>query len=738
MSESLSSSKATLSSIKSPDKNNTPLDVPIYKVKHMVNGSTNTIFVFNGKNTQENEEELFKKIFTDQENEEIKSERITIKFSPEVIHFDDSIGTIKIKILNEIKKEISIDEIYLFCQKMETLNAISVYQSLTQNGKLQLTKVRLDQFISNIVSDEDGKPFQKPDDKEIYTFDDIFEMKFDNKKYIINKVLGQKFFIVENEYPFVYDPFNVQEYDKFFEKSARKSLTTLNSHLLLNNGDIINNSIYLCLAEDVLSYLNKKDISEETTIKIYYPFLYEKNINNLDDIEKNKGKLLESNKKILNEKILESFKTVDMFYDIYKLRKSELNYANKGIKFIKAVLRPDFNVRIPLEIIFKIIHATQDNPLIKYNPSSRQENVYRLFTDKIATDGRKIPYLKKATIFRLMKNIGRGKSVAIYIESSSNGNIQSLICEFDEEGYITISSEFNTFISVTEIDNIFKDFINPIITEIKNFLEQSGYKLNLFNSLNDENVEIKQLTYETQIQITKPLDIKSYRGCVSSIFINETNVLKSNTIKLRFKRVANYSKFTSQEAFILEKSEQGLRGDQIIAELLENFPDELDRKQAIEMVTKIANELEIERGVRKSDIKIKNNPGFKTTITLNQESGIITVTTENINNISYLYTLPIYIDSIVRLTQDKTSTNYPLKEINKLCSSGEKEDVVIDDIVSSAEESASNSEVPSISPDEEEVEYSKFKSADIDRPKGAMSLFFDEDEDEDEEEEFEG
>ena len=298
----------------------------------MVNGSVNTIFVFNGKNTEENEEELFKKIFTNEENEEIKSERITIKFSPEVIHFDDSIGTIKIKILNEIKKEISIDEIYLFCQKIETLNAISVYQSLTQNGKLQLTKVRLDQFISNIVSDEDGKPFQKPDEKEIYTFDDIFEMKFDNKKYIINKVLGQKFFIVENEYPFVCDPFDVHEYDKFFEKSARKSLTTLNSHLLLNNGDIINNSIYLCLAEDVLSYLNKKDISEETTIKIYYPFLYEKNINNLDDIENNKSKLLESNKRVLNEKTLESFKTVDMFYDIYNLRKSELNYANKGIK----------------------------------------------------------------------------------------------------------------------------------------------------------------------------------------------------------------------------------------------------------------------------------------------------------------------------------------------------------------------------------------------------------------------
>ena len=92
-----------------------------------------------------------------------------------------------------------------------------------------------------------------------------------------------------------------------------------------------------------------------------------------------------------------------MFYDVYNLRKTELNYLNKGIKFIKAVIRPQFDIKIPLEIIFKVVHATQENPLIKYNPSSRQENVYRLFTDKIATDGRKIPYLKKAIIFKLMK-----------------------------------------------------------------------------------------------------------------------------------------------------------------------------------------------------------------------------------------------------------------------------------------------------------------------------------------------
>ena len=78
---------------------------------------------------------------------------------------------------------------------------------------------------------------------------------------------------------------------------------------------------------------------------------------------------------------------------------------NKGIKYIKAVIKPDFVVKIPLEIIFKIIHATEMNPLIKYNPSVRQENIYRLYTaDKISADGRKIPYLKKSNIFKIMKN----------------------------------------------------------------------------------------------------------------------------------------------------------------------------------------------------------------------------------------------------------------------------------------------------------------------------------------------
>jgi Ca2+-binding EF-hand superfamily protein len=714
-----------------------PLDYnPIYKINYLINGSINTIIVFYGQPIiVGDEEKILRTIFTEKEINNIHTKKIQVKFTEQKIHYDDSISTIKIKIVIELKKHlrnsVSLDEVYLFCQKTETLNAISLYQSLTQNKKLELTRVRLKQFISNIVSYENGKRFNIALDKESYTFDDILELKLEGKKCIVNKVLGQKFFIVENEYPFVCNPYDVTEYDRFFERNSRKSLTTLNSHLLLNSGDIFNKNIYLCLAGDVLEFASQNSISEETTFKIYYPFLFNKDILTLDDLKSEGQTLLENDKKVINEKTEDLFKTIDMFYDVYNLKTTDLKYLSRGIKYIKAIIKPEFDINIPLEIIFKIIHATENSPLIKYNPSTRQENIYRLYTDKISTDGRKIPYLKKATIFKLMKTIAKSKSVSVYIEIKQDTTTQTIVCEFDENGYITISCDFDTIVSENEIDALFRDSINPIISEIKNLLQQSGYNLKLFNSLYDDNIEIKQLNYVSQIKISKPVELDAYKGCISSVFNNESSEFKSG-IHLRFKRVSNFSKVSSQEAFILEKSGEGYRGSEIIDALLANYPDDLTRAQAEDLVRKVANEIQVERGVRKTDIKIKNNPGFKTTITLEQKIGVITITVENINDVNYLQTIPVYLDTIIRLTQNKTTTNYPAKEIDRLCSSGEKAEVIIEDIISSTEKSIDDGEeVASLEPEEDAVDYTKYTSMLAEKPKGALSLFFDEDEFED-------
>ena len=210
------------------------------------------------------------------------------------------------------------------------------------------------------------------------------------------------------------------------------------------------------------------------------------------------------------------------------------------IKFFKATIKPVYKIKIPLEILFKILHATQENPLIKYNPSSRQENIYRIYTDKVATDGRKIPYLKKSSIFKLMKNIGKTKSVSVYLNINNNSNINQFICEFDENGFTTIICELEKIMNETEINELLKQHINPVIQEISNFLEQSGYKISLFESIKSDSVEIKNLTYESNIKIKHTINLDNYTNTklANKLYISN-NGLYNETIQIRYNNAYN-------------------------------------------------------------------------------------------------------------------------------------------------------------------------------------------------------
>ena len=175
---------------------------------------------------------------------------------------------------------------------------------------------------------------------------------------------------------------------------------------------------------------------------------------------------------------------------------------------------------------------------------------------------------------------------------------------------------------------------------------------------------------------------------------------KFNDMQLRFKRVSNFNKRTSQEAFILQKRDDGLRGDEIIEQLVQVY--KIPRSEAVELLAKMASELEVQRNVKRNEIEIKINPGFKTTITLNKITSDVTILMESINDINYLRTIPIYLDTLIRLSQGNLadSTKYPEKSIKRICSTGEKEDVVLDDFVSASELSFENQEVPYIKDDE--------------------------------------
>ena len=705
--------------------------IQIFKVHYLTQkDKTHTIFVFIGENLEGTDynnlfktnphDEVFNNIFNENELKEIRDKQIAVYFADTLLHLDDTIGMIKIKLAPFLTSSIietdyncSIDEMYLFCLKEETINPILAYQILTQNDTLTLTKTRLNQLLMNIRDEETLLPkMHELEEKAEYNFDDILSLSLDNddKPLLVAKSIGQKFFMVTNEYPFVVDPFYVEEYDPLLERS-RKELTTLNSHLLLNSGKIHNNTLYLCLAKDVFEFSEKKGITTEYTSKIYYPFLYKEQIEGIEDLEGKQQQLYEeTNNLVRKSSTISNISNVNMFYEIYKYRQSTELFSNNGkktgIKYMKVTIYPEYNVTLPVDAIFKLLHSTKDAPLIKYNPHTRQENIYRLYADKVTRDGRKIPYLPKGTIFKLTKLIARKRSVAVFTNVSYNGINYPLVCEFIDNGNLNVytATELENVITIDEtsqnpfktIDTIFNMAISPLLDELSPFFKESGYNLTKFNSILDDNVEVIDMMFQSSFNIKSKIYIEKLRSCVTSIFNIESADFKKGIV-MRYKRVANFNKLNSQEAFIIEKQKQDLTFQEIVDEVVANF-DDVSKERAEEMVLKVIGELTVERGVKRKGIQIKVNPGFKTTMTVNTITDELTINIEGINDIAYLRILPIYLDTLVRLTQDINSTDYPLSKIKQLCSgTSDIEETYVPDVIAQSEKPFMENEVPMVS-----------------------------------------
>ena len=317
---------------------------PIFKINKLTNKNViDEIYVFYGDNlvTEETDKlfrneprnDIFKNIFDNMELETIIKNKTNVKFIKQSIHIDDSIGVIKLKLAVALSMTSSISEMYLFCLKNERLNPITVYQKLTQNDRLVLTKVRLEQMLLNIYNEDDMTPINfHLENKDKYTFDDILQLNLHERKYNVAKIMGQKM-IFTDEYPFIADPFYVTEYDILLERS-RNEMSSLNNNLLLETGTIVKNTIYLCLAEDVLKNAEDKDGNNDEvsdyTSKIYFPFLYNNNIFSVKQLQTEQHSLINKTKKQLSENTVRGFENIDLFYDIFTNRQKSKYFYEKN------------------------------------------------------------------------------------------------------------------------------------------------------------------------------------------------------------------------------------------------------------------------------------------------------------------------------------------------------------------------------------------------------------------------
>ena len=256
-------------------------------------------------------------------------------------------------------------------------------------------------------------------------------------------------------------------------------------------------------------------------------------------------------------------------------------------------------------------------------------------------------------------------------------------------------------------------------------MKQSGYVMTLFNSLYDTDIEVNNINYKFNIEMTKRINFASYMGCVSSVF----NIISSkleNNIVMKFKKVSNFNKMSSHEELITKLINQSFTNKDIIGSLKSNF-DYTDEK-ALDIFNKFVEEKAIERDLHENrKLKVKEQPGFDIIVKHDKFTSNIIIDVTGINNILYLKTLPIYIDSLLKINNETVSDEYK-EDVNGLCKRS---------VSKTIESSKKNDIIAAVEKPKQAAifESSKMMGSEMDNIDDLFDAFYDDDDDDDQEEE---
>ena len=436
--------------------------------------------------------------------------------------------------------------------------------------------------------------------------------------------------------------------------------------LLLNYGHSRqHNQLYVCFAENVLEYITRENTSSPTNaehiIQTYFPLLREYNIFSLDGLMSQKPALIKRTASHIQDNE-PSVRGVQMFYDVFNSTQRNIKYIQKGIRSIRFSISPQKASRplLPLELIFKRIHCSRNIPFIKYNPGNRRENLYRLFYEKITADGKKIPILTHKQILKLSRETGKINQISLFVNAEQN--TPTFYIHFEHTGEIVVYGVHTKSPSVTEWETFIQTKLNPIFAELNREFRQTGYSIPSFVSLSEPQIRIVNIHYTASTRIEMDIQISKIDCIYNLLTVN--NPRGSPEPIIRYKRVENFTEMDAETAFIAElyaeSKHTGISGDEMVEILAERFgkSEEYARQRFIAF---FKTDTDFER-------TIVDHPGFPMKIQIANLDTILEFEIENIDSIHYLEPLEIYIESIVQITQEIKPKSELKRYIEHMCS----------------------------------------------------------------------
>ena len=675
----------------------------------------------NGSNS-----EVFENVFSKMELKNISRYKIKIRFVNFKIYSDDTIDVVKRKIMLAIKEDgdesdlaYTYDELYLFSKTPVLFDSNDVYQELSDAGNGNTGDEQQVVLKSSDLKDYlMGYSSSTSVGGEIINVKDVFTTlkKLNAQKLFKDVPIGQSIPLSAYVNPFFIETVSVDP----LAVNTKKHQPNVNAmsgsaKLLLEMKNIIHNTLFACFASDVLKIKKRKlaDGGDDDSIvlKTYYPQLYLKGIKNARELEDAVIQLRdETQQRITSPEFQLNMKQINLFYDIFEeSKKPKLKMEDSGITSIDIELLPDQKFNFPLELLFKLFHATKQCQLIKYNPP-HQDSIFRMYTQDSTKDGKKIPYLfiqyqsetnkifdiqqisKKMTVFSNSINANKKKKfrssttrVSLYIiydkprmqHGVKRQEQIPFICEFDEAGHIYIHSNFKHTYTEDAIDEMIRSAVSPHLKVIVDFLNQNGYRMRDFYSIYDDNVVIQNIEYLSisKLNNTEPIVWSNYYGCISSVMkVIENNwISEEKGVSMQYIRVPNFDESVLRVAYIEMLYNSGFQKKKdVIALMTKNLlvSKQVAEQSYSEFQTSFDGKYAklIQQNKKPKKIYARKMPGFKTHMikSLGDSKNTITIKITGINNIYILNPIRIYIDSLLHIFGNDEKY-IPVRLVKQLC-----------------------------------------------------------------------
>ena len=592
------------------------------------------------------------------------------------IHPDDSIRTIKMKLLYELHKGVhankiqlrpSYEELYLYGFAKEKTTTLQLFDALKTEDDTNPSISR--HTIKQII---EGHPEESSIIRKLPEGDNIPYSEFEsalsekNIEISVKTPLGITFAGGYRDATFEVDPFNVEKHRAYL--AEHNNLHYLDDSLLLNHGILTDNTVYVCLADRVYEKIGKP--AEEYTARYYFPGLYKEGIKSKETLIEKRGRLVKSTQKLLSDEREQYYESIDMFYKISE-DGDNLQYISQGIKNITLQLKNQHSHHVNLEMLFKNMHCSREVPYIKFNPGNRREKLYRFYFERTTRTGKKIPYLSRSHIMRMAKETGRGQQISVYLEgailNAANGLNKRILSNcylnFDINGNVQLQLTFYSAIDENTLDDTIREQVLPYISKIGRDVRETGFVVPEYHGLrNIVNTKVVAMTFVCKTAATKNATLESI-PCIYSICTLNANA-PGQPLIARLKRVENFKEMDAAHILIAELYGQVQYGElgleDIVGELVSRglSEDENAAKMVIAGFLATINEMNGE---------IVEKPGFPLEMKVDSDDKTVEIEISELTSIYYLDTVGVYVDAIIKSTQIYKETNPLLKQLKKLC-----------------------------------------------------------------------